>query len=71
MSKATEILDKHVIEFQEEFLNTNKMKRLKDKILEAMEEYKHARDITDTRCEEGQNNDCSCVDTCGIFNRKI
>lgn len=40
MSKATEILDKHVIEFQDEFLNTNKMRKLKDKILAAMEEYK-------------------------------
>jgi len=36
MTKATEILDKHVIEFQDEFLDTAKRRKLKEKILEAM-----------------------------------
>jgi len=40
MSKAAEILDKHAIELRDEFLDTAKRRKLKEKILAAMEEYK-------------------------------
>lgn len=43
MKDAKEILEKHCIEFQDEFLTTGKSKRLKEKILNAMEEYKKSK----------------------------
>lgn len=52
MTKEEEILDKHVIEFHEEFLNTAKIRRLKGKILDAMRE-----------CSEGGENIYSGEDT--------
>jgi len=41
MKKAKEILEKNSIEFEDEFLTTAKWKKLKEKVINAMEEYKN------------------------------
>jgi len=40
MKEAKKILEKHCIELEEEFLTTSKWRKFKQKVLNAMEEYK-------------------------------
>lgn len=43
MEEAKKILEKHCPELEDEFLITKKARRLKEKILEAMVEYKKSK----------------------------